>query len=416
MTLTESHDRVLTDRRFPTLNAVRAIGALMVVCTHVAFDTGQINRGWTGAALSRMDFGVTLFFILSGFLLSRPFLLNTARESAHPSWRHYFWKRSLRILPLYWLVVVTAMLLDPENRDATVADWISQLTFTQLYRPHLLASSLTQMWSLCSEVAFYLVLPPLCLLLTVNRRRPGLHLPTVYWRAGVLAAAGLTWQVVVAPLGNHHTHYAQWLPGMLPWFLVGMAFAAVSANSTVTGRPHALDRLGTDLTGCWILGAAAFAIACSALAGPRLLLAPGAFEAGAKLVLYTVAGTAFVLPLVFGPELDGRARQWLSSPVPFWLGDISYGVFAIHMFMLNLILRVTGIDLFTGHFLTVLALTLSSTIVVAGLSFRFFERPILRAKNVSWIVRTEPPNVELGSTASHGTEVEPTRPRGRRPR
>ncbi|HEX2892738.1 MAG TPA: acyltransferase [Marmoricola sp.] len=408
MTLTRPDDRAMMDRRFPTLNAVRAAGALMVVCTHTAFDTGQINRGWTGAALSRMDFGVTLFFILSGFLLSRPFLLNTARESAHPSWRHYFWKRSLRILPLYWVVVVAAMLLDPKNRDATVGDWVSQLTLTQLYRPHLLASSLTQMWSLCSEVAFYLVLPPLCLLLTVSRRHPGLHLPTVYRRAGVLAVAGLTWQVVVAPLGNHHTHYAQWLPGMLPWFLVGMVFAAISAKTAVTGRPHTLDRLGADLTGCWVVGAAAFAIACSPVAGPRLLLAPGAFEAGAKLVLYTVAGTFLVLPLVFGPELEGRARLWLTRPVPFWLGDISYGIFAIHMFMLNLSLRMTGIELFTGHFLTVLALTLSSSMVLAGLSFRFFERPILSAKNVRWIVRTEPPGVELGSTASHGAEAPAT--------
>jgi peptidoglycan/LPS O-acetylase OafA/YrhL len=397
---TEAPNRLVEDRTFPTLNAVRAVGALMVVCTHTAFDTGQINRGWTGAALSRMDFGVTLFFILSGFLLSRPFLLSTAREVAHPSWRHYFWKRALRILPLYWVVVVVAMLVDPENRDATPHDWISELTLTQIYRPHLLASSLTQMWSLCSEVAFYLVLPPLCLLLTVSRRHPGLHLPTVYWRAGVLAAAGLTWQVVVAPLGNHHTHYAQWLPGMLPWFLVGMVFAAISASIAVTGREHALDRLARDLPGCWILGTAAFALACSPLAGPRLLLAPGALEAGTKLVLYTVAGASFVLPLVFGPELYGRARQWLSGPVPFWLGDISYGIFAIHMIVLNLVFRVTGIEIFTGRFLTVLAITVTVTIPLAAVSFHLFERRVLRAKNLRWFVRLEPVGIDLGSTSS----------------
>ena len=70
------------DRTFPTLNAVRAVGALMVVCTHVAFNTGRITYGWTGAVLSRLDFGVTLFFILSGFPLARPFLLSVAREGA----------------------------------------------------------------------------------------------------------------------------------------------------------------------------------------------------------------------------------------------------------------------------------------------------------------------------------------------
>ena len=48
---------------------------------------------------------------------------------------------------------------------------MSQLTLTQLYRPELLRSSLTQMWSLCTEVAFYLVLPLICLALTGRRPR-----------------------------------------------------------------------------------------------------------------------------------------------------------------------------------------------------------------------------------------------------
>ena len=73
------------DRTFPTLNAVRGIGALMVLTTHAAFNTGQILRGWPGGALARLDFGVPLFFVLSGFLLSRPFFLAIGRGERHPS-------------------------------------------------------------------------------------------------------------------------------------------------------------------------------------------------------------------------------------------------------------------------------------------------------------------------------------------
>ncbi len=394
------------DRTFPTLNAVRAIGALMVVCTHVAFNTGQINRGWTGAVLARLDVGVTLFFVLSGFLLARPFFLAVAREQAHPSWRHYLWKRALRILPLYWVIVVVAMLVDPANDDATWGDWLSQLTLTQLYRHGLLASSLTQMWSLCTEVAFYVVLPLLVVMLSRSRRHPGLHLRTVTVRAAGLAALGVAWQAHSGTIPGQRGHYAQWLPGLLPWFLVGMVFAAVSASLAARPRDHVLDRLGHDLTGCWLVAAAVFAIACSPIGGPRLLLVPGAWEAASKLVLYTVAGAFFVLPLVFGPEREGRARQWLSGPVPFWLGDISYGTFAIHMFVLNMVFLVADLELFTGKFLLVLAATLAVTLPVASASFLFLERPVLRLKNTGPFGRMEPAGADLGSTATTAGGIE----------
>ena len=143
------------DRTFPTLNAVRGIGALMVLTTHAAFNTGQILRGWPGGALARLDFGVPLFFVLSGFLLSRPFFLAIGRGERHPSHRHYLWKRALRILPLYWVVVCVALLFDPANQGLGWQVWVRQLTLTQLYFPTLLPQSLTQMWSLCTEVAFY---------------------------------------------------------------------------------------------------------------------------------------------------------------------------------------------------------------------------------------------------------------------
>ncbi len=381
------------DRTFPTLNALRAVGAILVVLTHSAFNTGRINDGWTGAMLARFDFGVTLFFVLSGFLLSRPWFLAAALGEHHPSARHYLWKRALRILPLYWIVVVIALAADPANDGSSPREWVSNLTLTQLYFHGLLPSSLTQMWSLCTEVAFYVLLPLLCVVLT-GRRPRGLDLRRVLVGVVVLSVLGVAWQVRVAQIPGHEGHYAQWLPGYLPWFMVGMAFAACSAALTVTpdatriGR--VLDRLGADLTGCWILAAAVFAIACTPLAGPRLLLTPGAWEAGAKVVLYTVAGAFFVLPLVFGPEREGWVRDRLSGPVPTWLGDISYGIFAIHLLVLNMVFWMLDLEVFTGRFLSVAALTLAITFALSSLSFYLLERPVLRAKNIRFFSRMEP--------------------------
>jgi peptidoglycan/LPS O-acetylase OafA/YrhL len=371
----------------------------MVVLTHSAFNTGQINHGWVGAALSRFDFGVTLFFLLSGFLLSRPWFLTAALGRPEPSTRHYLWKRALRILPLYWVVVVAALALDPANDGAGWKVWLSNLTLTQLYRPVLLPSSLTQMWSLCTEVAFYVVLPLLCWLLTWRPRRGHrLDLRVVLVASSVLFVAGVAWQAVVAQIPGSEGHFAQWLPGYLPWFLVGVCFAAVSASLAVHPRDHVLERMARDLPGCWILATAIFAVACSPLAGPRQLLIPGGWEAGSKVVLYAAAGAFYLLPLVFGPERDGWVRTQLSGPVMFWLGEISYGVFAIHMLVLNAVFSVLDIPIFTGRYLTVAATTLAVTIVLATMSYYLYERPIMRAKNIAFFARMDARSRPTGAT------------------
>ena len=379
-----------SDRTFPTLNAVRGAGALMVLTTHAAFNTGQILRGWPGGVLARLDFGVPLFFVLSGFLLSRPFFLAIGRGSHHPSIKHYLWKRFLRIMPLYWLVVVVAMTLDPANHGLGPEVWVRNLTLTQLYFPTLLPQSLTQMWSLCTEVAFYILMPLLAYLLTLTRRGRRLELPMVWRRSLVLAAMGVAWQAWFAHVPGIQGHYLQWLPGWMPMFLVGMAFAATSASLTLRPRDHLMDRLGTDLAGCWILATALFAIASTPVAGPRTLAMPLGWEAATKVVLYTLAAGLLVLPLMFGPELHGRVRTYLASRTPVWLGDISYGVFAIHLFVMGVLFRVLDIIPFTGHFFTIWGLDLAITVVLAHLSFRYFESPILRFKNVRWMMRQEP--------------------------
>ena len=364
------------DRAFPTLNAVRAVGALMVVATHVAFNTGRVVDGWFGAVLSRLDFGVTLFFILSGFLLSRPFFLASASGARSPLVRHYLWKRALRILPLYWAVVVVAFLADPENHDKGWADWVSHLTLTQIYRPELLASSLTQMWSLCTEVAFYLLLPVFAWVLVIG----SFHLRRILAVLTVLSLAGFAWQSQ-ATGWSAHGHFAQWLPGFFPWFAVGMGFAAYSVDQVVTGRRGRLEALAQDFTGCWVLATGVFALACTSVAGPRTLIPPNHWEGLAKAALYTVAGTFYVLPLVFGPEREGRVRKFLSGPVPYFLGEISFGIFAIHMFVLIQGMRVLDIGVFTGHFWGVFAGVCAVTVVLATVSYYGLERPFLRLKN-----------------------------------
>jgi peptidoglycan/LPS O-acetylase OafA/YrhL len=177
---------------------------------------------------------------------------------------------------------------------------------------------------------------------------------------------------------------AQWLPGYLPWFSIGLAFAVVSVTNTARpqlARWHALDRLGHDLAGCWLVAAALFAIACTPIAGPRLLTPPTGWEAFFKVCLYGATAAFLMIPLVFGPERHGRARRWAYSPLLVWLGDISYGIFCLHLLVLEGVFGFFDIAIFRGQFGFVFMTTVVATVALAAASYRWVERPLLGFKN-----------------------------------
>ena len=169
----------MSDRRidvapeFPVLDSLRAVGALAVLTTHVAFQSGAyVRNGTWGNLLSRLDVGVAIFFVLSAFLLGRPHFARRVAGIAPPATGRYFWKRALRVYPVYAVTVVLALTLIPENQAAGAAEWARSLTLTDIYLTGALPQGLTQMWSLAVEVSFYAALPQLKLLALGRPHRP----------------------------------------------------------------------------------------------------------------------------------------------------------------------------------------------------------------------------------------------------
>src|SRR4051794_27720119 len=87
-----------TERDFPGLDGLRLVAATAIIVTHSAVEAGYFRENSLGRALSRLEVGVPVFFVLSGFLLSRPFLLAAARGTVGPRPGAYLWRRGLRIL------------------------------------------------------------------------------------------------------------------------------------------------------------------------------------------------------------------------------------------------------------------------------------------------------------------------------
>jgi peptidoglycan/LPS O-acetylase OafA/YrhL len=367
--------------QFPALDAVRAIGALAVLTTHVAFQTGEyLRNGVWGTFLARLDVGVAVFFVLSAFLLARPHLARAASRVPAPDLRRYAEKRVVRIAPAYWVTATVALLLFPANASAGVGQWLSTFFLVDTYVRDELPHGLTHMWSLAVEVAFYALLP-LLMLLALGRARV-LRAGRVLAVLAGMVAVSTWWHLYGTGLLEDRTAGATglWLPGYLSWFAAGIGLALLDVRlrqHTATGVERRLASLGRMPGACWTTVAGLMLLVSTPLAGPVLFVIGTPSETLFKNLVYAVVGTLVVLPGVFADTRHGFGRV-MSRRLPRHLGHISYGIFCLHLSLISLVLWSTDYRLFGGDGLQVWLLTLAASLLAAELLYWLVERPALR--------------------------------------
>ena len=358
--------------RVASLTGIRAVAALLVMLTHVAYTTGKYTHGYVGLVYSRMEIGVPIFFVLSGFLLFGPWVGAAVSGRAPPSVRRYARHRVRRIMPAYALTVLAAYLLyhfrtAGPNPGHTWMGLFRNLSLTQIYTDHYLFSylhqGLTQMWSLAVEVAFYVVLPLLVYLLlgVLCRRR---------WRPRLLLT-GLAGLALITPawlILVHTTDFLPdgarlWLPTYLSWFIGGMMLAVLQSMGV---RAYALASVP--------LAVACFFIASTPIAGEPTTSPNELREALFKAAFYAVIATLMVAPLALGDR--GLYARFLASRPMVFLGEISYEIFLIHLLILELVMvEIVHYPIYTGSIGIVFVVTFVVTVPVAWLLHRFTRVP-----------------------------------------
>lgn len=363
-------------RVFPGINGIRAIGALFVLMTHVGFHSGASLNSTFNGVLSRLDVGVAIFFVISGFLLFRPHAVAWLRGAPRPGTPRYLWHRVLRIMPALWLAVLAAAVVF-RLQDASLGDYLRHATLIQIYSSGSEAQGLTQMWSLATEVAFYLVLPLLAWGLT--RGRPGRR--GVKRRLTLLGSTtliGAGWMALSALDPGVH---ALWLPGYIGWFGLGMALALWQAARSLGVLERTwVDELLQHPWSVWGLALGLYLVLVSPVAGPYSLAQATPAEAATKSFAYGVFALLIVFPAAAGASTatDPSVVRRLGGRSWTFLGDISYGIFCYHLIVLGVLEKMMGYTIFTGGFFTLLLPTLAGTIAVATASYYLVERPIMR--------------------------------------
>jgi peptidoglycan/LPS O-acetylase OafA/YrhL len=231
----------LRSARIESLRAIAALGVLLghefVVARGLRFDS-YLDRVVLGGG-----FGVDLFFALTGYLLFWPFARRLFGDGPRVDLRRYALNRALRILPLYYVVVVVALVL--QEGGGTLGQWGRFLTFTEGFSNATLLRVDGVVWSLVVELHFYVLLAFLAWGLA---RLAGGSVARAALLLLALGAASLLVQAAFVGFGTPRDPILAYaLPARFFFFVPGMLLALLRL-----WPPQRLPR--ADL---WLLGAAA---------------------------------------------------------------------------------------------------------------------------------------------------------------
>ena len=337
---------------FPGLNGLRAIAALAVVFSHITVELGQFNlspflfgalENGNPKGLDLADFGVTMFFSLSGFLITYLLLAENGRQPI--SIKDFYMRRVLRIWPLYYGYFILAMVFTYFWQHDHHPHAVFLYIFFAADVPKIMSQQiplLSHYWSL-----------------GVKKNIPRLIAVTV----SILLLFAIT-------KGFAHL--------VFPGTLFETAMYVVKFDCMMIGALGAIlyfrkNELLIRVASHWAVQAVAWLAI--------LLVAINRFHIFSIIDHEIIAGVTVVL--IIGQIMAKRKIINLNTEVFDFLGKISYGIYVIHPLVMALVAKLIGPLTFGIPFFKYLiayAGVAGITILLAHLSYEYFEKRFLRLK------------------------------------
>ena len=356
--------------RFALIDPLRALAAAGVFGYHLVAVRPRMPATLV-TLLGHGNFGVVLFFLISGFLLYRPFVAARAGAGRPVGVGDFYARRVLRIIPAYW-VAISLLAIWP-GLPGFHTRWWQFYLLGQIYDPHTTFAGIGPAWSLCIEASFYAVLP----LYALAAARLLRGAPPARAVRDELAALGL---LAVLSAGLHQWIHNQGASGNLGFtlpatfylFAVGMGLAVVHVHWHAT-RPRALALLARGAPVIWLAALALYV---------ALSLKVSATTLGSVHPVYAIVALLILAPAVAQPQ--GRTARVLGWR-PFALaGLVSYAFYLYHQPVLFQLARHV-------HLAGVLGLAAAAlTLAIATVSYVVVERPCLR-RGHSMLAPAPPP-------------------------
>ena len=372
---------------YPLMDSMRGIAVIAVVATHTSFFVAL-----KGVHATQVRFGfisVTVFFMLSAFLLYGPFVHARLADRLPPTTGAFAWRRFLRVVPAYYVALTVIAIVLGLSYVFTVQGIATFYGFAQVYRPDYVLRGLPQAWTLCVEVVFYALLPVWSAMM--RRLRAASVAQKVRQEliaCGVVVLLSFAYKLAITTSGAIDGHFGRPLQlnflTFMDDFAIGMALATIAARYQLGGErePRALRLLDRYPSIAWAVGGVALGIGVITLG---LLGQVGDLRTnGAPFVvrhyLIEIIAMGLLLPAMFGDPANGVLRRLLAWRPLLYVGMVSYGIYLWHLAVLDQLARWDFRSFGGDRSAVWFAATFPISLALATVSYYAIERPFLSLK------------------------------------
>lgn len=355
---------------FPGLNGIRAIAAIAVVIAHITLSLKDFSldpyvfgsfKDGQPQGLSLAGYGVSIFFVLSGFLIT--YLLQAEKEAQIINIKKFYLRRILRIWPLYYLYLFLSLM--------TIILFGLELNITSLFLylfyaaniPFILGTGLpfiSHYWSLGVEEQFYLFWP------WINKKINSLLKFTIVFIIIVLGtkiALHLFYPGSLLELAIHVTRFHCMMIG---------ALGAILYKKEQLLFLRLVDHKVTQSI-CWMI---------------MFLVAINKYHI-ASFVDNEILSFVSLFLIIGQIRVKNRIVNLEVNFLDF-LGKISYGIYVIHPLLIFLFSKILNqvTDSETFNYIIVYVVILSATIFLSYLSYTYIESYFLKLKKKFEVVKS----------------------------
>ena len=347
----------------PQLDNIRGIAVILVIVSHWLTGDHFINRFISNGAV-----GVTIFFVLSGFLITGILLkskqaIQQGTDSFSKAIVAFYFKRALRIFPVYYFLIFVLFIAQDKYLLQGLGWHLAYASNFYFYFYEAFEGGVTVFWSLSVEEQFYLFWPAIIFFTPYKRMQfvffIGISIAFIF-RYLIVTNASFTGRLL--------------LPGSFDSFCIG-GWVAYAHFFPKTRLNTILIKFGNSavLLSLFIF-ASSFLV--NIHAEPH-----NSFFNASYFLLISISFGIWISNAAKGVK-TGVFKHILDNRILRYIGKISYGMYLFHMFIPNLY----GIDFppILGPFsmYIIFAIRISVLVAVASLSWFLLEKPILNLKSI----------------------------------